>query len=338
MPTPEAGIPAEQFLIDIGTVAHRTPQREQVLACIGCHFLSECTTDEAPIFFGSDIAQCTGMPRNFVLGHVMTLKNAEVIQPVEGDPERKTGKGGTRRQFYGPADSEKGRLFLQSLRRPEICTKLARIETAEFDDVLKPGDIVTLENFDELSAFEEVMASAIDPAMSPKMRAAWDERFHIRSLLFPQLLAAQVRNCRLTVEDRAFEALAEAEANNWFFDPSNQLMQFDRVKNETFRESLRLFRLAADLLLPDKNQPVPVQALLWYGSVPVTVSHHVYNRKGGGATTIVKRSKQTQLFNGASVARYATLAEIRREDREPARESTRMTLGALQEKLSPTPQ
>ncbi len=112
------GEAAEAALLAAGVIAIRSKNRREVLGCLGCQFLTAHSAGEEPAAYGYEINECMDRKKTwpvYVPLHKLEERGALISQQVT------EGSYGPARRIYRPADSELGRLLLNSLEMPDNC-------------------------------------------------------------------------------------------------------------------------------------------------------------------------------------------------------------------------
>lgn len=107
----------ENFLVEAGAIQRRTPQRRQILKCLGCRWNATANSKGDPSAYGLEIVKCSGISSGIVYPSLSALEKAGVIISHSA----KSDQGGPDVRAYSPSDDESGQTLAAHLGPPTNC-------------------------------------------------------------------------------------------------------------------------------------------------------------------------------------------------------------------------
>ncbi len=126
-------VPAEAFLLNQGLVSKHTEQRAAILTCLGCRILSNAAEGGELVTYGGEIKRCTGIGSGTVAPTLNALEQIGVLISAY-EVENPATMGRPLRRLYGPAPTELGQAFQQTLTRPEHCPLMELLAARQTED------------------------------------------------------------------------------------------------------------------------------------------------------------------------------------------------------------
>jgi len=126
-------------------------------------------------------------------------------------------------------------------------------------DTLQPGSVIEIANMFELAAFEDLVASDIDPTYDPVM---WATRIALKDLIRPPKFYGTIEDIKLEVMAEPYERLQDAKKRGWQLGPGN----FGR-KSENDKDAGQHYHGFVLTGTPKSSRPGQlgqIQAELWY--------------------------------------------------------------------------
>lgn len=112
--------PAETYLKDQGHITRSSPQRRQLLGCLGCRLSRQSDVGATPEAYGYQIMKCTGMKAGVVFPLLGRLEAAGVIQSSREEINASVA-GTPPRRLYRVAETSLGEEFAATLIVPAEC-------------------------------------------------------------------------------------------------------------------------------------------------------------------------------------------------------------------------
>jgi hypothetical protein len=139
-------------------------------------------------------------------------------------------------------------------------------------DTLQPGNVIEFADIAELVAFEEVIASEVDPEYNPVI---WASRQALRDLIRPPTFNGTMADIRLEVMADPYDRLLDARERGWKIGRGQGSF---RLKSELAEELIPRYRGFTLLANPKSSRPgslSQIQSELWYYPTPLYVASHI---------------------------------------------------------------
>ena len=181
---------------------------------------------------------------------------------------------------------------------------------------LRPGDEIVLASECQLETFENLVADAVDPNMTPTQFERWLGRSMLEPLIRLTGVNGALGGITLRMLPNAFERLEAAatdENSTWKFTNKGG-NPGSRTSNPVIQASFICFELTTDRVSTIKaekdglgSQVGHISTMLWYGLVPR--ASNLYCKKDG--THHLRRNTSPIVSQGgASVQRYVAVPRI----------------------------
>lgn len=175
---------------------------------------------------------------------------------------------------------------------------------------LMPGDSIHFDDITQLPAFEDYIASMVDPDMTDSMQQAWNGRVALRDIVRPPKFNGSIRDIQLVVMEDPYDRLLDLKERGWKLNKSrlgNPTSQSDVV------DSFQGFTFIADALSSGRGTIGQIQAEIWYNCVPLQKRPARYTAEDGTSKTARTGPKTAKIVShtaGASVQRRVTIPRI----------------------------
>jgi hypothetical protein len=141
-----------------------------------------------------------------------------------------------------------------------------------FDWNLPPGMFVDFASVDELKAFEDMVALAVEPRMNADNYQDWQKRDPVKNVIKPEDHISSIAEIALEVMDNPFEYLSSVEDRGYRFQKGHntRLKSQNEVNLERTRELSRGFFLSAVAQSVSRTRSGHVYGEMYY--VPAVLS------------------------------------------------------------------
>lgn len=159
---------------------------------------------------------------------------------------------------------------------------------------LSPGAIIEFNDITELPAFEDALAEAIDPDMTPARSEAWQGRVNIQNLIRPHKFYGRITDVHLEVMAEPYQRLIDARERGWQVGRGGSYRLTSKFADQLIPQYRGfIFRATA---LRGRMEIDQIRAELWY--YPVSVTSYIHPESGK-----VCIYKETEAHSGCSVIR-----------------------------------
>ena len=131
---------------------------------------------------------------------------------------------------------------------------------------LQPGDRVDFDNFTQIKAFEDMVATVIEPLPSVQEKLIWDHRPPINTLIRPPKFNGTIANIALEVMQDPYQKLLSAANDGWKLPGPRYIRNAENINVQ--EKYYKGFYLTANAQSTGRGTIGEIITALWYIPAP----------------------------------------------------------------------